>query len=138
MQYYFLLFAIVALLGAVYMSRYGFVVLRNSGLDNSIRVARWLVSMNVVLALLLAPTAIALHFMMQLYFNIPVVCSWFIFGLVNPILLFAVVNLFIKFLAAFRSCPSRFWIFSTISGILFGWSAWLSLSYLFLSDLFFI
>lgn len=137
MLYSFLLFAGLALLGAVYMCRAGFAVLKKAGLVNSTRVAGWLTAMNVFLAVLLAPTSIALHFMTKRYFDIPTACIWYLFGLVNPIMLWGAVYFFIKFLALFRWCPSRFWIFSTISGILFGWTAWLLLNFLFFSDIIF-
>ena len=130
MEYYFLLFAGLALLGAIYTSRSGFAALKRANIDT--RAARWLTILNLLIAMLLAPAAIHLHFKMKHYFEMPSMYIWCIFGLGNPILFFVAVYFFIKSLAVLRLCPSRFWTLFTISGILFGWSFWLLLSFLFL------
>jgi hypothetical protein len=130
-EYWFLLFAGLALLGAIYTSRSGFAALRQSNL--SIRGAKWLTAMNLLIAMLLAPAAIHLHFLTKHYFGMPSMYVWCFYGLGNSMLFFVAVYFFIKSLATFRLWPSRFWTFFTASGILFGWSFWLLLSFLFLT-----
>jgi len=130
--YCFLLFAGLALLGAIYLSHSGFAALKQSNLDT--RVTKWLTAMNVLLALLFAPAAIVLHFRTKYYYP-PAVSNleWLFPGLGGPILFFVIVVFFIKLLPSFCSYPKKFWFTFTASAILFGWSAWFLLVFLFLT-----
>jgi hypothetical protein len=127
-------FAGLTFLGAIYTSYSGFAVLKKSGLINAARIMGWLTTINVLLALPLAPATITLHFMMPHYSNSITTVQYDLYGLGGPVLLFAIVHFGIKSLPAFRVYPAKLWKHSTISGILFGWSAWSFLSYFFLTS----
>lgn len=128
-EYYFLLFAGLALLGAIYTSRSGFTALKQSNIDT--RTARWLTVMNVFLALPVAVAAMVLHFAVPHFYGpydlaTPIFC---LTGLGSPLVFFVGTHVGLKCIPRLRLYPIKFWIYSTASGILFGWSAWTLLSY---------
>lgn len=129
MEYYFLLFAGLALLGAIYTSRSGFAALKRANIDT--RAARWLTAMSVLLALPVAVAAVLLHFIVPHFYGpydlaTPIFC---LTGLGSPLVIFMGIHAGLKRIPRFRLYPIRFWTYSAASGMLLSWSAWTLLSY---------